>query len=634
MSPLLTLTQREISDRRPLLWGTLVAALLPLLARVLPGIRPEQARAFHEGLAAIFAVVFPAALALGLGASVVGEDLAQRRLGFYFSRPISGWSIWASKMLAATFVTLAAWVCFVMPAFLLSRGRGPIILPEPEWFLPWTGGLLAAILVAQAVSGAYRSRDGLFAIDIAAFSVLVALAAAQVWQLVEAGAVTTPWLMLAPALAMVVVAAAVGGAAQVIVGRTDSRRGHLMLSSCLWGTLFVGLLGGLGFSAWVLSVKPDQVGVESWSVRTTPSASHVAFGAGQERAGYRPYFLLDTATGRFQRLPWWPRLRGFAFSGDGRSAVWIEGGSTPMLVTIRLDGSATARRSALQRYADPLLARVSDDGRLAVVALPDRVAVIETDSGREVATASAGQLSDDPRSLGLVSRYEFAGDTVVAFVRSPTVDASLSVSTFEFRTGTVRRGPVVGGANWVRAVRDGRALVSGRSLPGSSQPVPPLDLVDGQVIRPLLVGNVKAASATLLEDGRTAAIVFRDHDPHLMVWSREGQPLLDRALPVGATFLAGEPRLGWICVGYDALIEGRLRTAFAAIADGSIVREEPGLLPAAGPGWNQDQTLPAGSPGSRLFVGAHGELVRLDPETGRREALLVPPIPGGGKPQW
>lgn len=117
-------------------------------------------------------------------------------------------------------------------------------------------------------------------------------------------------------------------------------------------------------------------------------------------------------------------------------------------------------------------------------------------------------------------------------------------------------------------------------------------------------------------------------------WSRGGQLALDRELPAGATFLAGEPKAGWISVGYHSLIEGRQRTAFVAIADGSVIREEPALLPAAGPGWNQDQTLPAGSPGTRLFVGAHGELVRLDPETGRREAVLVPPIPGGGKPQW
>ena len=71
-------------------------------------------------MAFLFGVTFPIALAIGLGASVIGEDLAERRLGFYFSRPLSGWAIWASKNLAAILITLGTGLVFVLPVALLS----------------------------------------------------------------------------------------------------------------------------------------------------------------------------------------------------------------------------------------------------------------------------------------------------------------------------------------------------------------------------------------------------------------------------------------------------------------------------------------------------------------------------------
>ena len=60
---------------------------------------------------------------------------------------------------------------------------------------------------------------------------------------------------------------------------------------------------------------------------------------------------------------------------------------------------------------------------------------------------------------------------------------------------------------------------------------------------------------------------------------------------------------------------------FVDIATGAVVRAEDGLTPA-GP-LLEGQTLPAGSPASRLFVGTNGEIVRLDLDTGRRETILA-----------
>lgn len=643
MNALLTLTRREIAERRPLLWGTLAAVLLPLLARLQPWLRPELRRDWHEGLALIFGVTFPIALAIGLGASIVGEDLAQRRLGFYFSRPLSGWTIWAGKNLAAILMTLGTALAFVAPVALLSGARRSAILADlvrkfPDWFLPWIALLVGLIFVAQAVAGAYRARDGLLALDIVVFAALVSVGAALIWRLHGAGVVffspgRGPSIvddlgsLVSPAMLFIAAAAAVAGAAQVIVGRTDARRGHLALSTTLWGILAAGLLVAAGFVSWVLSVSPQDLGASPWSVRATASASHLNFWAARSRgAGYQPMFLLDTATGRFDRLPQ-TRMRGFEFSKDGSRAVWIEGGEgeLPELIRRQLDapGSSTVR-SSLDRYAglDALLSKLSDDGRLAVVSMQSRIAVVDTDSGREAASASVDQLGLDPRSPLMRSRYAFVDGAVVGFFPAPS-GQPLAVSTFDFRTGKATAGPKVQGVDWVRTVRDGRALVSGRN-----GPLAVVDRSEMHLLAPAEDGVV-VGSATLLEDGRAAAFVRRHGDPRLQIWDHEGRITVDVPFPAGSSIVAGEPRAGWLALGPGADYSRPPRTVFVDSRTGAVVRVEEGVTPIDYS--FDDRTLPAGSPGSRLFVGAKGEIVRIDPETGKRGAILVPAPPGSGK---
>ncbi len=424
----------------------------------------------------------------------------------------------------------------------------------------------------------------------------------------------------------VAVAAAVAAAMQVIVGRTDARRGHVALSTTLWGILAAGLLGAAGFVSWVLAVSPQDVGAYPWTVRTTASASHVVFWAARSRGGgYQPWFLLDTATGGFDRLP--PnRLGGFAFSGDGRRAVWIEGGEreVPVLVMRRLDArDSSTIRSSLDRYAGKnpwFFSELSDDGRLALLGGPGGIAVVDTDSGREVASANGEQLGIDHRSTVQLSRFAFTGDTVVGFFAAPPNTAlPLVISTFNFRTGQVTSGPKLEGLHSVRGIRNGRALVSGHD--------DSLAIVVGSAVHWLVSAQsgLSVRNATLLEDGGAAAFVKRDLDQRLMIWTPEGQPKVDVPFPAGSSVFAGEPRAGWLALGAGADYSKPPRTVFVDSTTGAVVRVEEGLTPI-GHAFEQ-RTEPAGSPGSRLFVGSKGEIVRLDPDTGRRETILVSSAP-------
>jgi hypothetical protein len=246
--------------------------------------------------------------------------------------------------------------------------------------------------------------------------------------------------------------------------------------------------------------------------------------------------------------------------------------------------------------------------------------VVETDSGREVATASAAQLGvGSPYAIGR-SRAAFVGDTVLLFfVAPPVARLPVTIVRFDLRTGQAASGPPVKGDGWVNAIRDGQALVSGRN--GG------LERVEGATVRQLAAPEDGHAVrfATLLQDGTAVALVDRSGLHRLQAWDADGRLGLDVPAPAGDWYLAGEPRPGWLALA--ASFNHPRRTAFVDLGSGKVVRTEEGLLPAAF--WSgEDENLPAGSPGSRLFVGARGEVVLLDPETGRREAVLVSPREG------
>jgi hypothetical protein len=160
--------------------------------------------------------------------------------------------------------------------------------------------------------------------------------------------------------------------------------------------------------------------------------------------------------------------------------------------------------------------------------------------------------------------------------------------------------------------------VSGRSGP--------LVTVDDSTVHTLLPANGGVVgSATLLENGSAAAFIKRGSELRLLIWIREGQSTVDVEAPAGTSMIAGEPRAGWLALGAGADYSKPPRTVFVDSTTGSVVRVEEGLT-AIGRVFD-DPTLPAGSPGSRLFVGTKGEIVRLDPETGRREAIFVSTAP-------
>ena len=108
MRAFLAVARREIEEKYFVFGAALVVAFVPFAVPLVRSLHGQDARDMRNWLALIGAGTFGAAVAAALGATVLASDLAERRIGFYFSRPISGFSLWAGKLGAACVIALAS----------------------------------------------------------------------------------------------------------------------------------------------------------------------------------------------------------------------------------------------------------------------------------------------------------------------------------------------------------------------------------------------------------------------------------------------------------------------------------------------------------------------------------------------
>jgi hypothetical protein len=87
---LIAIARREIVERRMAFVAAGVASLMPLVGRLAPLPVAGSPGLVTFIVAATLVVSFGGAMAIVLGASMIGRDLAERRMSFYLSRQQSG----------------------------------------------------------------------------------------------------------------------------------------------------------------------------------------------------------------------------------------------------------------------------------------------------------------------------------------------------------------------------------------------------------------------------------------------------------------------------------------------------------------------------------------------------------------
>lgn len=404
MKALLAVTGRELAERRLLFLAALLLGLLALAAPWLPGLEGSHPAELRGGMAVGLALIASSVLALVLGSLIIARDLGERRLGFYFARPLPGWAIWGGKMLAATLLSLGAGALVLLPALLAGGKLDLLDAGRDAGFDPDSGGVSLALLaplgvflllvLAHAGSVMVQSRSPWLLLDGAAL-ILIGITLWTTGQaLLRNGAVDCLLWAGMGFLVATLVAGMMAGLVQVTRGRTDLHRGHRLLSLTLWGLLGIATLGCVTYARWVLAVVPEDL-VSITNVVPSPVGSWIGLqGRAAGRGRFRPIFLFDVTSGRFVRLEgafqgyWWKQP---AFSADGRHAVWLrylqEGGYD----LFRVDLSRPEAGSTQTRIAYPDLPQelaLEPDGSRVAAVLGNRVTVADLDTGRLLASVA------------------------------------------------------------------------------------------------------------------------------------------------------------------------------------------------------------------------------------------------------
>jgi hypothetical protein len=632
MRGLLVVTARELAERRGLLGVALVAGVFPFTLPYL-GIKGTEERAL---VALMLALCWTSATALLTGASVIGRDLAEARLGFFFARPLSCVSIWGGKMLAAALLTSAT---LVLSSLSLASLGLPDVATQVVTYagIPRTLTVIAAVVaatigLAHAASIGYRSRSSWFAVDL----MLAAGAAAWAAHLFNA---PSRHLLMPPVIGLVVLAACAltaASAAQIAVGRTDARRGHAALSLVLWGVTLAGLAGLQARTRWLLNPGwSDLVSVDE--AEAAPQGDWVAvIGPARGRGRARWTFLTNGRDGRSIAIGGaWNRT--LAFAPSGRRAAWIESArtavDTPIVSVLDLDGERLRPRArALPGHgARPEAIAVSPDGR-RLLALERRAAVIADLEG-------GGASMRVPLPEGYTAHAAFAGsDHVRLFHRDPArgASATLRVLDLDLARGSITEiGRIEGRGNAsVRLAPDGGHLLILILERPDRQPALTLHRADGTRLATLVPqGAVGRIHADFLADG-SIAVVQKDSAARLRLISPGGGE--ERALALGdpwsSVSLGGQPTPGQLLVGV-ASPDGREReTMLVEVASARVLQRFAGLTPFVS-SWffSRDAGSLRPAPGSlatRLFRTPDDGLVEVDLATGQRRSLLAPAASG------
>lgn len=632
MKPFLAILRREIAERRLLILAAAFGSLFPIVVPWLPGVSGQNPADLRGGMALGLAFITSSLLALVLGATVVAQDLGERRLGFYFARPLPGWVIWAGKMAGAALLSLGAGALVLLVALL----AGARIDASGVWglsgFLP--GGKLATTLVilslmasiallllvlAHAVSVMVRSRSPWLALDLAG----LVLVAATLWScgrlLWREGAMDVlEWGGLGFAAASLV-ALSIAGLVQVARGRTDLRRGHRLLSLTLWSLVGAATVGVVAYARWAVGVAPEDL-TSVYGVMPAPSGKWVAIrGLARGRGGYLPLFLLDTGSGRSVKFPGAGLSYGRIFplfSGDGRHAFWLEGAgdSHYELLTVDLRSPEPALHRTRRVYPDDLRLALSPDGGRVAALTRGRLLVDDLASGRllaAVAMPAADYLTFlDPGHVRVLQSTYVDEPGMPEIWRLTTLDLDIAqrrivpVSRIElpWRRGEWRLSP------------DGRRAILRRYGPREARLA---DLDQGRTI-PLPETN-EPAGLSYLPDGRIVLVQRQGERRSLSLLTPEGVTRLRVALPgvrlqIGTTL--APDLLAIATTERGSFQEAEAWTSWLVdLRTGHLRRVGNGMVPVHGPPWSQ-------APAAALFLRGRSELVSLDPETGRLRTVL------------
>jgi hypothetical protein len=646
---LLAVAARELSERWLLFPASLVLGFNPL---VLPAFGLARQDMPSVGLAT--SVLLGAGAAVVMGSTMLARDVANGRLGFLFSRPLSWHAIWGGKWLAAVVLAATSGLLASIPwmtAYPLASMGGHHGDSWIRLMLDAPGALRFLLLIvlvvglANATATVFRSRSPWATLDLALLLAslwVVRRTVAPLWRfgiLGRADWAVTLGLLLA-ALGLVA-----GSVTQVAFGRTDPRRAHRAMSLAFWAVVGVTLAAAAGGWYWVRSAGPADL--EVTGLASDPAGRFIAVEGSASRGGFYPYrLLIDTVGGRWVALePDREETRsaqGILFSADGRFAAMPGSDGHGARVTL-FDLTASpprARRVSLESSPPPgwtAAFALSPSADTVLMVHESGASIFALPSGRRVATTTippgwhqaATRFTGPGAARAWLVPWNATSGTPAPRAEMQVVDlaadgrSARSVFPITSAFGPRAWGAVLPDAEGQRLVtfdggthlRDGSTGALLATLADTTKHVAAQFLSDGRVV----VGDPRPVNA-----GRTGAT--------LRVFDRDGQRLSEMALDLAPPGVRIGPEVapGRVLVSSFRSLLFADETLVVDVAEGRVVERLTGLRPVM-----EGFVPPAASAeqpgrGSVQFLqDAAGHVVRVDFASGARTTVTGPGAPRG-----
>jgi hypothetical protein len=644
---------REIFARRIVFPVAFAAGFMPLVGSLAYGWSKPDAAEGRVLVALVTAMAFAFAFALLFGGSAIAGETSEKRISFFFSRPIPAVAIWGGKLLAVLFLAFVSGVLAILPAFVTSAaainldflriggaGRGAL------------GLFLATLLVAlgaHAVVTVARLRSPWVALDLLLAPALVLLAAAFLRSLMKdtfanefsdargLNVISAAVLLL---VAAVFAALLLASFVQVAEGRTDARRAHGAFSVVFFGILgtAVALVGG--YAGWRASAKATDLS-RVWSGQAAPRGSWVVAGGPLRAWRGGGTFLFDASSGRSIRVHGW----NVAFSQDGTRAAWGEPrfkfferkDNRADLVVADLASGRTFQTglecatlwSDLALSPNGMRLALRDGKTLSAFdisrpANPKQLAVVNLEGeGRAFTFVDEDTLRMFPRTIN-AKNQKLGGNYLEIAELSLSSKKTLVTGRFDRET-----------LPFLNLSPDARFFVGTRSLSEEPNGKRALTLHDGRtgLLLTTLADDLRNPHLRFLAGGGFVVAGIGEGSARVLFF--EGDRTLARTLGLGpaARVVLGReitPHRIVVAVNSSDKNDDAMRRSWKTIsvdaATGVVVPLGDGLVPANSSfWWSGTAVMPtpeAGSPSSRLFFDTDSRLVRLDPATGAQTVLL------------
>ena len=521
MSAAIALFTRELRGRTRLFLSCAVLAVVPFLAALLPAARAHQDDVIAM-VGGFLAIIVGAAVALAMGGSVIMRDLAERRMSFWFAKPVHPAALWFGKASAAMLTCLLSFGIIAVPAMLAGGGA---------WKNYWLGetsvlgvaalGIAVLFLISHAFATVVRSRSMLLALDFFFAIVAVGALLLLVWPVALGGAVeVTKWLAIGITAAVLFVLA-IAPVWQLEHGRADIRRSHAAFSRFFWPGIAVVLLVAGGYVWWLVSATPDDFRGTLLVEQPARGSRVLLSGTTRRRGDYTATFLVDRATGRYERVPtppWW----GAEWSQDGRVLARLQPSGLFSMTSLELYANGRGTGIPLGLGSHFVL---SDDGTRAAVSDRNTITVYDVATGRTLMSAAGFH----PRST---SGFWFVTNDLLRVIEVPPLRITqLDVRTRTKTSSAPRAMSSPRGSYTTSVSGDGTRLFIGG----------PNVVVDARTGEPLATIPGTYVYARMLNDGSVAGISYAAGAPHLQLYAPDGRRLHDLALaPSRNVWISGE----------------------------------------------------------------------------------------------